>query len=126
MSKRDAKSRLIRWVLLLQEFDIEIRDKKGSKNVVADYLSRLEQSVDARKASPDIQEAFSEEHLYAIMISEAEGPWFADFANYHASGEIRNYLTRHERRKFMYDIKKYYWEDPHLFRIGSDNIICRW
>jgi hypothetical protein len=40
-SKKDAKSHLIRWILLLQEFDIEIWDKNGSKNVVADHLSRI-------------------------------------------------------------------------------------
>ncbi|GJT34400.1 reverse transcriptase domain-containing protein [Tanacetum coccineum] len=41
-AKQDAKPRLLRWVLLLQEFDIIIRDKKGAENLAADHLSRLE------------------------------------------------------------------------------------
>jgi hypothetical protein len=58
-SKKDAKSRLIRWILLLQEFDIEIRDKKGSENVVADHLSRL--TVGYTEDAIPISETFPDE-----------------------------------------------------------------
>ena len=40
--KKDAKPHLIRWVHLLQEFNVGIKDKKGSENLVANNLSRLE------------------------------------------------------------------------------------
>ena len=41
LAKKEANPRLIRWVLLLLEFDLEIKHKKGSNNVIADHLSRL-------------------------------------------------------------------------------------
>ncbi|CAN6554890.1 unnamed protein product [Malus baccata var. baccata] len=62
LTKKEAKPRLIRWMLLLQEFDIEIRDKKGVENVVADHLSRMVHE----NASP-ISETFPDEQLLSIQ-----------------------------------------------------------
>ncbi|XP_052624784.1 uncharacterized protein LOC128132304 [Lactuca sativa] len=68
----DAKPRLIRWVLLLQEFDIEIKDKKGMENVAADHLSRLENPERDEYDNKDIGDSFLEEYLMVIM---GEEPW---------------------------------------------------
>ena len=62
-SKKDAKARLIRWILLLQEFDLTIKDKKGSDNVIADHLSRL---PNAPSSSLPINENFLDEQLFSL------------------------------------------------------------
>ncbi|CAN6583764.1 unnamed protein product [Malus baccata var. baccata] len=64
LTKKKVKPRLIRWMLLLQEFNIEIRDKKGSENVVADHLSRLVQEEDCLP----ILETFLDEQLLSLEI----------------------------------------------------------
>ena len=77
MTKKDAKPRLIRWVLLLQEFDVEIKDKKGTENLVADHLSRLEGTRD----DVPVNDEFPDEKIFAIKDKRAV-PWFADYVNY--------------------------------------------
>ena len=61
LNKQNAKARLIRWVLLLQEFNLQIRDTKGVKNVVADHLSRL--TIVHNTHDPPINDEFPEESL---------------------------------------------------------------
>ena len=81
MTKKDAKPRLIRWILLLQEFDVKIRDKKGVENVVANHPSRLENSKEGLEKESSIKEEFSDEYLFSVHITL----WFADIANFLAS-----------------------------------------
>ena len=89
MNKKDSKPRLIRWVLLLQEFDIEIKDKKGSKNVVANHLSRLELDSEEEEL---IKEMFPDEML--LEITYFNSPWFADIANFISTGEFPETFTK--------------------------------
>ncbi|KAI3784472.1 hypothetical protein L1987_43571 [Smallanthus sonchifolius] len=81
-NKQDAKPRLIRWILLLQEFDIEICDKREAENVAAYHLSRLECPASAENMKVDINDNFPHEFLMSIDTVFEEHPWFADFANY--------------------------------------------
>ncbi|KAM2374917.1 hypothetical protein ACFXTH_043762 [Malus domestica] len=100
LSKKEAKPRLIRWILLLQEFDIEMRDKNGSENVVADNLSRMMHNEE----SLPIAETFPDEQLMSIKVSE---PWFgmprvirsdggSHFCNRTIEALLRKYNVKHK------------------------------
>ena len=87
LSKKDAKPRLLRWILMLQEFDWEVRDKKGSGNLIADHLSRLDQEeLNKSDDGMPINESFHGEHL--LTLDSKELPWFAGYAHYLVSGAL--------------------------------------
>ena len=117
LSKKEAKPQLIRWVLLLQEFNLEIKDKKGSENSVADHLSRLHTT-----SSGEICDAFPDEQLLAVVTKV---PYFAHIVNYLVTKSVRDYWNTHEKKKFSYDVRHYFWEEPQLFHVGADQIIRR-
>ena len=81
LTKHNSKAQLIRWVLLLQEFNIQIRDKKGVENVVADHLSRL--TIAHNTHNPPIFDEFPKESLLTVSIA----PWYAHIANFLVTGE---------------------------------------
>jgi len=118
LSKKDAKPRLIRWILLLQEFDLEIKDKKGTENLVADHLSRL--TIESKEEDMPIDDSFLDEQLYAV--NNLDAPWYADFVNYLTCDIIPPCLTFQQRKKFLSDAKYYFWDEPLLFKLGVDGI----
>ncbi|GJY59794.1 reverse transcriptase domain-containing protein [Tanacetum coccineum] len=117
---KDAKPRLIRWVLLLQEFTIEIRDKKGTKNLAADHLSKLENPDLETLNEEAIRDSFPDEYLMAVLVKEmAEDPWYADYANfleilehYHTGPTGGHYRANITARKIFES--GFYW--PTIFK----------
>ena len=110
LTKQNAKVRLIRWVLLLQEFNLQIRDKKGVENVVSDHLSRL--IIAHNTHNPPIYDEFLEEYLLLVENT----PWYAHIANYLAKGELLVDLKAQDMKFFFAKIHSYYWEEAFLYK----------
>ena len=120
MEKKDAKPRLIRWVLFLQEFNLQIVDRKGADNPVADNLSRMEDIP--HDPIPD-NDSFPDEQLAVLQVKSNSDPWHEDYANFIVAKFLPPGLTFQQRKKLFHDLRYYFWDDPHLFREGANGIV---
>ncbi|GJY99412.1 reverse transcriptase domain-containing protein [Tanacetum coccineum] len=101
-AKKDAKARLLRWVLLLQEFHFKVIDTKGAENYVADHLSRLENPYENVLDPKEINKKFPLETLNMVTSrGNLSTPWFADYANYHAGNFIVKGMSTQQKNKFF-------------------------
>nr|GEU57919.1 reverse transcriptase domain-containing protein [Tanacetum cinerariifolium] len=96
--KKDSKARLLRWVLLLQEFTFKVIDTKGAENLAADHLSRLENPHQNVLDPKEINKSFPLETLNLGMSSQ-------------------------QKSKLLKDVKHYFWDDPYLFKIYANQVI---
>nr|GEU53111.1 reverse transcriptase domain-containing protein [Tanacetum cinerariifolium] len=134
-AKKDSKERLLRWVLLLQEFTFKVIDTKDAENLAADHLSRLENPHQNVLDLKEINESFSLETLNLVStraqiemsgyktVGNSSIPWFADFANYHTRNFVVKGMSSQQKSKFFKDVKHYFWDDPFLFKIYDDQVI---
>ena len=104
--------------MLLQEFDLEIKDRKGVENPVANHLSRL---VRGEESLP-ISELFPDEHLFQL---KGMFPWYVDIVNYLVTGNLPNFISKSRKAKIKSEAKYYVWDDPYLWKFCSDQIIRR-
>ena len=107
LTKKDAKPRLIRWILLLQDFEIEIRDRKGVDNSIADHLSRL-QYKETHDELP-INYYLRDDTLLKITLAD---PWYADIVNFIVKGYVPPGTNK---RKLLHDSRFHLWDEPYLF-----------
>ena len=106
MAKKNDKPRLIHWVLLLQEFDVDIRDKKGIENLLADHLSMLE-LPEYERQQVQINDTFPDEQLLVVSHSDF-APWLVNIVNYLAAKVIPSKLSSQQKKKFFSEVKHYY------------------
>nr|GEW33273.1 reverse transcriptase domain-containing protein [Tanacetum cinerariifolium] len=125
-AKKDSKARLLRCVLLLQEFTFKVIDTKGAENQAADHLSRLENPHQNVLDPKEINNTFPLETLNMVSFrSNSSTSWFADFANYHAGNFGVKGMSSQQKNKFFKDVKHYFWDGPFLFKIYTDQVIRR-
>ncbi|GKB70300.1 reverse transcriptase domain-containing protein [Tanacetum coccineum] len=103
---QDAKPRLFRWILLLQEFDVVIHDKKGARNLATDHLLRFENPYQGDLENKEINETFPLETLGMISFhGDSSTSWFADIANYHVGNFVVKGMSSQQKKKFFKDVK---------------------
>jgi len=94
MNKPITNGKVKRWLLLLQEFNITILDRPWKENIVVDFLSRIQND---NKDVPT-KDNFPDEYFIVVSI---KSPWFANIANYLATGKVPSYLSPREKRKVI-------------------------
>ena len=82
---------------MLQEFNLEIKDKKGTENLVADHLSRISNLKE--EVSP-IMEKFPDEKIFSIKSTKI--PWYANFVNYLVSNILPLELSYQQKKKILF------------------------
>ena len=114
LTKKDAKPRLIRWILLLQEFDLEIKDKKGVENSVADHLSHM---TSTNTQDPPINNFLHDDMLLMVIASH---PWYANIVNFMVLGYIP---PGESRKKLVYESRHHLWDAPYLYLVCADGLL---
>jgi len=107
-----------KWLILLHEFNVTIIDRPGMSNVVANYLSRLNNLGEVIRVDDD----FSNENLFSMS---KKSPWFTDIANYLVTRKTPPHVSARKKRNIIQKSASYSWIQGDLFYTGPDFVIHR-
>ena len=107
-------------MFLLQEFDLKIKEKKGTENLLANHLSRLEEPRDKVQVNDD----FPDEQLLVIEDTKLV-PWYANYVNYLVAKVIPFDFSYQQKKRLFTHLKNYYWEEQIFYKHCSDQVIRR-
>jgi len=117
-NKPITNGKVTRCLILLQEFNITIKDRPGKENLVADFLSRVPKTDD----STTVEDQFLDEHLFAVTIKKL---WYTNFANYLAVGKLPKHLMSSERKLIVQHNIWFFWIKGCLFHTRANMNIRR-
>jgi len=117
LTKKYAKPCLIRWILLLQEFDLVIKDKMRVENSRADHLSRLQFHDNDNLP---INDFLRDDTLLKVTHTN---PWYANIVNFVVAGYV---LPGENRKKLLYQSRTHLWDDPYLYRVCADGLLRKY
>jgi len=109
LSKKDAKPRLVRWMLLLQEINYEIRVRRVLKTLL--LITHLGFYVLGGIEAPT-SECFPDEPLFIVQPDS----WYADIMNYLVTEKLHESWSKHDRDRFLHLVKFYIWDDPYMIK----------
>jgi hypothetical protein len=118
VNKPVINGRIIRWLLLLQEFDITILDKPGRENVVADFLSQ----IPSDRVDEPMDDSFPDEHLFSCVCDHT---MVCNIANYLVAGRLPQHFSYRERCALVKKSGPFTWIKGYLFKLGPDQILQR-
>ena len=117
-NKPVTNGRVTSWLILLQEFDITIKDRRGKENPVADFLSRMPKTDD----SSAVEDQFPDEHLFDVTVKT---PCYMDVTNCLVVGKLPKHPTPNERKQIVQHNTRFSYIRGYLFHIGANMHIRR-
>jgi len=116
LTKKDAKPRLIRWILLLQEFDLEIKDRKGIENPLADHLCRM---YFKEPQELPINDSLRDDMMFKVTMIDL---WYMNIVIFMVAGYVP---PGENKKRLIYESCLHIWDPPYLIWVCSDGLLRR-